>query len=285
VETATGDLNEPATLERALDGCTALFHVAADYRLWARRPEEIYRTNVEGTKNLLLAAARAGVKRVVYTSSVATLGRRGNGTLSDEDTPVNLADMIGHYKRSKYLAEEEVRRIARSEGLAVVIVNPTAPVGPRDIRPTPTGRMILQAARGRMPAYVATGLNLVHVDDVAAGHLLAFERGAPLERYILGGTNMELRDIFVEVSAITGRPAPRLRLPLALVVPLAYASQGWARLAGGEPMATVEGALLARKPMFFTSAKAERDLGYKPRPAQEALQDAVAWFREHGYLD
>jgi dihydroflavonol-4-reductase len=284
VEVVEGDLLQPATLERAVDGCSALFHVAADYRLWVPRPEEIYATNVGGTRDLLRAAARAGVKRIVYTSSVATLGLHQGGAPADETTPVQLEHMIGHYKRSKFLAEEEVRRLSAAEGIPVVIVNPAAPMGPRDVKPTPTGRMVLDAARGRMPAYVDTGLNVVHVDDVAAGHVLAFERGAVGERYILGAANMTLKEILTEVSAIAGRRPPRLCLPHNLVLPVAWAAEGWARLRGREPLIAADGVRLARKRMFFSSEKARRELGYEARPAVEALRDAVAWFRGAGYL-
>ena len=284
VEAVVGDLGDPASLERAMAGCTALFHVAADYRIGVREPDGLYRTNVEGTRNVMLAAAAAGVARIVYTSSVATLGVTGDATPADETNPSTIDDMIGHYKRSKFLAEAEVRRLARDEGLPAVIVNPSTPVGPRDIRPTPTGRMIVEAASGRMPAFVDTGLNMVHVDDVAAGHVLAFERGAVGERYILGGENMSLRDILAEIAAITGRRPPRVRLPHGLVLPIAHAAEAWARLRGAEPFVTVEGARLARKKMFYSARRARDELGFAPRPAAEALRDAVAWYRRHGYL-
>ena len=284
VEIVIGDLRDRASLARAVAGCEGLFHVAADYRLWAPRPDEIYAANVEGTRNLMIAAGEAGVGRIVYTSSVATLGVAGDGKPADEDTPVSLADMIGHYKRSKYLAEEVVRGMVVEAGLPAVIVNPSAPVGPRDVRPTPTGRMIVEAATGRIPAFVDTGLNVVHVDDVAQGHLLAWARGETGARYVLGSENMSLRDILGRVTALAGRKAPRVRLPHDLVLPIAYAAEAWARISGAEPFVTVDGVNLARKKMFFTSAKAERALGYAPRPAEAAFTDAVAWFREHGYL-
>lgn len=285
VEVVTGDLNERPTLKQALAGCQALFHVAADYRLWIPEPEAIYRTNVEGTRTLLTAAGDAGVNRIVYTSSVATLGLHPDLPAADETTPVAIADMIGHYKRSKYLAEEVVRELIERAGLPVVIVNPSAPVGPRDARPTPTGRMVLEAARGRIPAYVDTGLNVVHVDDVAAGHLLAFERGRIGERYILGGDNLLLGQILATIARLVGRKPPRLRLPAGAVLPVAVLIEALARLGiGGDPFVTTDSVRMARKRMYFTSAKAERELGYRSRPAEAAVADAIAWYRQHGYL-
>ena len=284
VEIVVGDLLDPESLVRAARGCNAVFHAAADYRLWIPKPDEIYAANVSGTVNLMRAAAESGVKRIVYTSSVATLGLNANGAPADEETPVSLADMIGHYKRSKFLAEAEVRRLAAEQKIPVVIVNPSAPVGPRDIRPTPTGRMIVEAAAGRMPAYVETGLNIVHVDDVAEGHLRAYERGAVGQRYILGGTNMTLHEILAIIAEITGRPAPRIKLPHAVVMPIAYVAEAMARIGGFEPVATVDSVRMAKKLMYFSSDKARRDLGYSPRPARQALADAVQWFDAHGYL-
>jgi dihydroflavonol-4-reductase len=284
VEAVTGDLRDPASLQRALTGCRGLYHVAADYRLWAPRPDELYETNVTGTKNIMIAAASVGVERIVYTSSVAALGLNPGGNPADEETPVSLAGMIGHYKRSKFLAEEEVRRLVRDSGLPAITVNPSLPAGPRDIKPTPTGRMIIEAAAGRMPAYVDTGLNVVHVDDVAEGHLLAFSKGKVGERYILGGHNMTLGEILIGIAAEVGRKPPRVKLPHGLVMPIAYASEIWARLTGGEPFATVDGVRMAKKKMFFSSAKAESELGYRARPAVEALRDELAWFRANGYL-
>lgn len=286
VEIFSGDLTDPASLARGVAGCTALFHVAADYRLWVPDPRGIYESNVTGTRNIMQAAARAGVARIVYTSSVAALGLCPDGSPADEETPSSLDDMIGHYKRSKYLAEAEVRRMAREENLPVVIVNPSTPVGPRDIKPTPTGRMVLDAACGRMPAYVDTGLNLVHVEDVASGHILAFERGRIGERYILGGANFTLKEILFEVAAITGGRPPAIRLPHSVVFPLACLAEGWAWICGGkEPRMTRVGVRLARKKMFFSTEKARRELGFQPRPAAEGLRDAVEWFRANGYLD
>ena len=285
VELAEGDLRDPGSLARACRGCQALFHVAADYRLWVPRPEEIYAANVDGTRALMEAAGEAGVARIVYTSSVATLGLNRDRSPADETAPASLSDMIGPYKRSKFLAEEVVREMVSGAGLPAVIVNPSTPVGPRDIRPTPTGRLIVEAARGRVPAFVDTGLNVVQVDDVAAGHLLAFEQGQIGERYILGGENLALADILAIVARLCGRPPPRLRLPHGLVLPLAYGAEAWARLTGGaEPFVTVDGLRMSKKWMFFSSAKAETDLGYRFGPAEAALADAVAWFREAGYL-
>ena len=285
VEIFIGDLTDPPSLNRAMEGCSTLFHVAADYRLWVSRPREMYETNVTGTRNIMLAAAQAGVRRIVYTSSVATLGLNPDGSPADENTPVSLADMIGHYKRSKFLAEAEVKLLVQKQGLPVVIVNPSTPIGPRDIKPTPTGRMIVAAAFGRMPAYVDCGLNLVHVDDVARGHLLALERGRIGERYVLGAVNMTLKEILVELAAITGQRPPRIRLPHNLVLPLAYFAEGWARISGGkEPRITRVGVKLAKKRMFFSGEKAKRLLGFYPRPIAEALSEAVDWFQQNGYL-
>ncbi len=284
VERVFGDLRQPDTLTGALDGCRILYHVAADYRLWTPRPDDLYETNVAGTENLIRAAIAAGVERIVYTSSVATLGINADGTPADEETPVRLDDMIGHYKRSKFLAEQAVRRMV-AEGAPVVIVNPSTPVGPHDIKPTPTGRMIVEAAAGRMPVYVDTGLNLVHVDDVATGHLLACQHGAIGQRYVLGGQNMTLADILRAIAVMVGRRPPTIRLPHGLILPFAMLAEGWARLFGtGEPFATVDGIRMARKHMFFSSAKAEQTLGYTARPVEDALRDAIAWFRANGNL-
>ena len=280
VDVVEGDLTKPETLLPACDGCDALFHVAADYRLWAPAPSELYRANVDGTRAILEAAKRAGVPRIVYTSSVATLGIPKDGTPGSEITPVSVNDMIGHYKRSKFLAEEEVRKFAAA-GLPVVIVNPSTPIGPHDIKPTPTGRVVRDAMNGRLPAYVDTGLNVVHVDDVAQGHWLAFERGVVGERYILGGFNLSLREMLTEIADIAGRSPPKIRLPHGVVMPIAYASEAWARLTGMNPIATVEEVRMSKKRMFFTSAKAERELGYSARPARLALEDAVRWFGQH----
>ena len=283
VEIATGSLEDGASLERAVAGCGALFHVAADYRLWVPDPAAMHATNVGGTRMLLRAAAAAGVGRMVYTSSVATLGLVPGG-VADEDTPTALADKVGPYKQSKFLAEEEVRRLVREEAIPAVIVNPSTPVGPGDVRPTPTGRMIVEAASGRMPAFVDTGLNIVHVDDVASGHLLAFDQGRIGERYILGGENMTLAAILAEIAGLVGRKPPTVRLPRALIYPIALGAEAWARISGREPFVTVDGLKMAAKHMFFSSAKAERMLGYRARPAIQALADAVAYFRTMGWV-
>ena len=283
VEIAEGELANMDSLDGAAAGCHALFHVAADYRLGAPQPEQLYRTNVDGTRNILEAARRAGVRRVVYTSSVATIGIPADGSPGTEATPVGLADMVGHYKRSKYLAEQTVLEWARTSG-SVVIVNPSTPVGPGDVKPTPTGQLVRDAAAGRMPAYLDTGLNIVHVDDVAAGHLLAFDRGRDGQRYILGGQDLTLREILAEISALAGRKPPRIQLPVAAVLPIAYLAQGMARLTGRTTRITVEGVRMARKRMFFSSEKAERELGYRSRAPREAFADALAWLRQQGLL-
>jgi dihydroflavonol-4-reductase len=272
-----GDLADVGALEGALAGCQALFHVAADYRLWAPDPQLLYRSNVDGTRNIIEAARRSGVQRVVYTSSVATIGLRADRQPSDETDVAQLDAMIGHYKRSKFLAENWVQQAAR-EGAPIVIVNPSTPIGPGDVKPTPTGRLVLDAATGRMPAYVDTGLNIVHVDDVAAGHLLAYEHGRIGERYILGGTDLTLQRILSMIARSSGRRAPRLRLPLNLLLPVAYAAEALARLTGRETRITVDGIRMARHRMYFSSAKAVRELGYRWRPAQQAIDDAVRWF-------
>jgi dihydroflavonol-4-reductase len=283
VELFEGDLTDENSLQRAALGCEGLFHVAADYRLGARNPEELYRANVEGTRNVLNAAHHSGVRRIVYTSSVATIGIPADGTPGDEQSATSLENMIGHYKRSKYLAEEVVREAAQS-GISVVIVSPSTPVGPGDVKPTPTGQLVLDAAAGRMPAYVDTGLNIVHVDDVAAGHLLAYERGRAGERYILGGQDMSLREILEVIARLEGRTGPRVRLPYGVVLPIAYLAEAFARLTGRSGRITLEGVRMSRKRMFFSSAKAARELGYQWRPPVQAFEDAIRWFRENGRL-
>ena len=284
VEVVEGNLNDAASLAPAVAGCEGLFHVAADYRLGAFDPRELYQTNVEGTRNILNAARAAGVRRVVYTSSVATIGIPKDGTPGSEDTPSTVADMIGHYKRSKFLAEEAAREAVRAGGSEVVIVNPSTPVGPGDVKPTPTGQLVFDAAAGRMPAYVDTGLNIVHVDDVAAGHLLAFHRGRNGERYILGGQDMTLREILADISRLVGRKPPTVRLPSAVVMPIAYVAEAMARVTGRPTRVTVEGVRMARKLMFFSSGKAARELGYQWRPPTQAFADAIEWFRDQGLL-
>ena len=282
-ELIQGDLLDPASLTRAVAGCRFLFHVAADYRLWVPDPAAMLAANVRGTQALMQAALDAGVERVVYCSSVAALGLVGDGTPGTETTPVDAAKIVGIYKQSKHQAEHAVRQMV-GDGLPAVIVNPSAPVGPRDIKPTPTGRMILDAASGRMPAYIDTGLNVVHVDDVAAGHCLALERGQAGESYILGGEDLSMSALLALVAEASGRRAPRLRLPLAPLVPIAFLNEAVARLAGIEPRVTREMLAMARKKMFFSSAKARAALGYAPRPAREAVRDAVAWFRAQGMI-
>jgi dihydroflavonol-4-reductase len=284
VEIAEADVTEPATLERALAGCSDVFHVAADYRLWVRDPRPMYRTNVDGSVNVLEAAAGAGAARMVYTSSVAVLGLNSDGRPADEHTPVGLEQMIGHYKRSKFLAERAVRQRATELGFPLITVNPSTPIGPGDVKPTPTGRIIVDAAAGRMPAYVDTGLNLVHVDDVATGHLLALRQGRPGERYILGGRDFSLREILTIVASVAGRKPPSIRLPRWPIYPVAWISEAVAALTGRETQVQREGLWMAAKKMYFSSRKAEQELGYRWRPPEEAIADAVAWFKRHGYI-
>jgi dihydroflavonol-4-reductase len=281
IECVPGDLRDPMSLAPALEGCELLFHVAADYRLWSKRPEELYRSNADGTRNVLEAAAAAGVKRIVYTSTVGCIGMPKDA-LGDESTPVSLADMVGHYKRSKWLAEQIALEKARS-GLPVVIVNPTAPIGDHDWKPTPTGQIILDFLRGKMPAFVDTGLNLVDVRNVAEGHLLAAERGRPGERYILGSENLTLEQILARLAKITGRPKPSFKIPYAVAYAAGVASTAWAKLTGRPPRVPLEAVRMAKKKMFVSHAKASRELGYLPQPVDPALQRAVTWFRENGY--
>ncbi|MGH9555999.1 MAG: hopanoid-associated sugar epimerase [Terriglobales bacterium] len=278
-----GDLRAPESLRSAMEGCERVFHVAADYRLWTRHPEEMYRTNVEGTRGLLLAAREAGVRRVVYTSSVATMGFRGDGEPVDEDAPVALADMVGHYKRSKFLAEQVAVEAARN-GQDVVIVNPTTPVGEQDIRPTPTGRIIVDFLQRKFPAYVDTGLNLVDVAEVARGHVAAAERARSGERYILGGENLTLKQLLDKLAAITGLPSPTVRVPRAAALAFAVLDTAWTGLLRGrEPRASVDAVRMSRKKMFVSSARAERELGWRIVPVEGALRRAVKWYRAHGY--
>jgi dihydroflavonol-4-reductase len=282
--TVVGDMRDGAAMEQALAGVRYLFHAAADYRLWAANPDEIVQTNTNGTETVMRAAQRCGVERVVYTSSVATLRVAGATAPVTEDAPMNAAEAIGAYKRSKVLAERLVERMAVDSSLPVVIVNPSTPIGPRDVRPTPTGRTILEAAAGKMPAFVDTGLNLAHVDDVAEGHFLALERGDIGERYILGGQNVSLQQMLQDIATLTGRRAPTVQLPRWPLYPLAHLAEAVARMSGREPFITVDGLDMSRYRMFFSSDKAVRELGYRPRAYQEGLNDALAWFREAGYL-
>jgi len=283
-ELVTGDLREPASLERAVAGCDAVFHVAADYRLWVRDPEEMYRANVEGTRAILDAAQKNRVRRVVYTSSVATMGFTSNRQLADEDSPVSLEDMIGPYKRSKFMAEQVAIEAARS-GQDVVIVNPTTPIGERDIKPTPTGRIVLDFLKKKFPAYVDTGLNLVDVKACALGHIAAFEKGRSGERYILGGENLTLKQILDKLAAITGLPSPAIRVPYFVALATGVVDEIFTgRIRGREPRATIDAVRMGRKKMFVTSSKAERELEWKTVPVDAALGRAVKWFRENGYV-
>lgn len=282
VETVTGDLRDAKSLERAVAGCGTIFHVAADYRLWAKHPNELFQSNVEGTRNLLTAARSAGVDRVVYTSTVGCIGVPGGG-VGDEDRPVGLDEMTGIYKRSKFQAEQVALEFAR-DGLPVVVVNPTAPVGDHDFKPTPTGRIILDFLSGRMPAFVDTGLNVVDVGDIAEGHLLAAEKGRVGERYILGCDNLTLEQILKRLASISGRNAPRVRIPYAVAYLAGLASTGWANLTGREPRAPIDAVRMARKKMFVSSEKARRELGWNPQPVEGALTRAVEWFRANGYV-
>ena len=282
-ERVEGDLRDAASIDRAMRGVRRVFHVAADYRLWTRHPEELYESNVEGTRRLIAATQRAGVERVVYTSTVATIAVPQHGALPNETTQAEIGEMIGHYKRSKFLAEQVAVEAAKA-GAPVVIVNPTAPVGPGDWKPTPTGRIILDFLRGKMPAYVNTGLNVVAVEDVAAGHLLAAEKGRIGERYILGGRNMTLKEILDALAAITGRRAPRVKLPHVVALVAGYADEMYSRLAGREPQIPVEGVKMSRHKMFIESDKAARELGYKPGKIEAGLERAVRWYEENGYI-
>jgi dihydroflavonol-4-reductase len=283
-ETATGDLRDAASLEKAMSGCDTVFHVAADYRLWVREPEAMYRSNVEGTKTLLEAARRNGVRRVVYTSSVATMGFTRNGHPADEDSPVSLADMIGHYKRSKFMAEQIALEAGRS-GMHVVAVNPTTPVGEQDVKPTPTGRIVVDFLKRKFPAYVETGLNLVDVKVCARGHLAALEKGKSGERYILGGQDLTLKQILDRLGKITGLPSPKIKLPYFFALATGVVDEVFTgRLMKREPRATIDTVRMGRKKMFASSDKAERELGWKIVPVEDALRRAVEWFRGNGYV-
>lgn len=284
VEIVEGDMRDVRAMEAALQGVRYLFHVAADYRLWAPDPEEIVRTNVAGTEAVMGAAQACRVERIVYTSSVATLRVAGATAPVNEDAPMSGHEAIGAYKRSKVLAERVVEGMVARDGLPAVIVNPSTPIGPRDVRPTPTGRIIVEAASGKIPAFVDTGLNLVHVDDVAEGHMLALERGATGERYILGGQDVTLQQMLADLAAMTGRRPPTIKLPRWPLYPLAYAAEAVARVTGKEPFLTADGLSMSKYQMFFSSDKARRVLGYQARPYQEALREALEWFRAAGYL-
>ena len=283
-ERAVGDLRDSQTLDRAIQGVGTVYHVAADYRLWARNPAEIYDSNVNGTRNLVDAARRAGVSKFVYTSTVATMAVPQSGGLPDERTTTSVDEMIGVYKRSKWLAEREVLRAA-AEGLPAVIVNPTTPVGAGDSKPTPTGRIILDFLNGRMPAYVDAGLNFVPVEDAAAGHLLAAERGRVGERYILGGENLTLKEVLDMLSRVSGRPAPRVRLPHAVAMAAGYVDAAISRMAGSEPRVPLDGVRMSRHSMFVSADKARRELGFAPGPVLTALDRAVRWFEANGYVN
>ena len=283
VEIAEGDMRDAASVAKAMNGARYLFHVAADYRLWASNPDEIVWTNREGTRNLMKAASAAGVERIVYTSSVATIGLPPNGTPADETMRLAEKAAIGAYKRSKVVAEQLVdSMIAR--GLPAIVVHPSTPIGPRDVKPTPTGRIIVEAATGRIPGYVDTGLNLVHVDDVANGHIAALEQGKIGEHYILGGQDVALRGMLAEIAALSGRKPPWLRLPRPLIYPFAVAAEARAQWTKREPFVTLDGLRMSKHRMYFTSAKAERDLGYRARPYREGIKEALLWFRENGYV-
>jgi len=283
VEISEGDLRDHHSLEKAVSGCDYLFHVAADYRLWVPDPQTMYDINVQGTKALIIAAANAGLKRIVYTSSVAALGLTADGTPADENTSVTLEQINGYYKRSKFVAEQTVHELTTQHQLPLVIVNPSTPIGPRDIRPTPTGRIVLDTLHDKMPAYVNTGLNIAHVDDIAQGHLLACEKGKTGERYILGGHNMTLLEVLETLDDIIGRRKKRVNLPTNLMLPIAWIMEKIAAVTHKEPRATLDSIRMAKKMMFFSSEKAIRDLGYQTRPARLALEDAVKWYQENGY--
>ncbi len=284
VEVCLGDLREPESVEACAAGCEVIFHVAADYRLWVPDPDVMFAINVEGTRNVLRAAAKVGVQRVVYTSTVGTLGIPSDGRPGTEETPVSLQEMVSPYKRSKFLAEQEALRAA-GEGLDVVVVNPSTPVGPGDIKPTPTGRIITDFLNRRMPAYVDTGLNLVHARDVSIGHILAMERGRSGEKYILGNENLTLREILGLLAGICGIPAPRVRLPRAPILALAYLNDAVSRwITQREPRIPLHGVRMAAKKMFFDATKAVRELGMPQTPVRQALEEAVQWFRDNGYV-
>ncbi len=284
LEFVEGDLRDRKSIGRAMAGARYVFHVAADYRFWARDRSEIFASNVGGTQNLMEEALAAGVERVIYTSSVATIRLRADGTSADESIGLSEDQGIGAYKRSKIAAERLVESMIAERGLPAVIVNPSTPIGPRDVKPTPTGRVIVEAARGRIPLFIDTGLNLAHVDDVAEGHLAALHRGKIGERYILGGQNVLFSQMLRDIAALVGRRAARFSLPWRALMPVAFVAEGIASVTGREPFATMDGVRMAKYRMFFTTAKAERDLGYRARPYTAGIEDAVRWFRDSGYL-
>ena len=284
-EVVMGDLREPESLKKAMSGCEYVFHVAADYRLWVRDPQEMYRANVDGTRAIITAAQQSGVRRVIYTSSVATMGFTKDGHIATEKSPVSIQDMVGHYKRSKFMAEEIALEAGR-KGANVVVVNPTTPIGEYDIKPTPTGRIVVDFLNRKFPAYVDTGLNLADVKEVARGHLLAMEKAGPGERYILGGENLTLKQILDKLSALTGLPSPKMKVPHAVAMGFAVFDQLFTGMVmGKEPRATIDAVKMGRKKMFASSAKAERELGYKVLPVEDALRRAIEWFQAHGYAD
>ena len=284
-EVVTGDLREPEPLKKAMQGCEFVFHVAADYRLWVRDPQEMYKANVEGTRAIIDAARESGARRVIYTSSVATMGFTKEGHIATEDSPVSISDMVGHYKRSKFMAEEIALEAGR-KGASVVVVNPTTPIGEYDIKPTPTGRIVVDFLKRKFPAYVDTGLNLADVKEVALGHLLAMEKARPGERYILGGENLALKQILDKLAAMTGLPSPKMKVPHAVAMGFAVFDQFFTGVVmGKEPRATIDAVKMGRKKMFASSAKAERELGYKALPVEGALRRAVDWFQAHGYVE
>jgi dihydroflavonol-4-reductase len=284
-ETFTGDLRDPRSLKKAMAGCEFVFHVAADYRLWVRDPDQMYRSNVEGTRAIIEVAKETGIRRVIYTSSVATMAFTREGHIAGEDSPVSIRDMVGHYKRSKFMAEQ-IALEAGNNGANVVVVNPTTPIGEYDIRPTPTGRIVVDFLKRKFPAYVDTGLNLADVKEVARGHLLAMEKARPGQRYILGGENLTLKQILDKLFALTGLPAPTMKVPHAVAMGFAVFDQFFTgTILGKEPRATIDAVKMGRKKMFASSGKAERELGYKVLPVEDALRRAIEWFQAHGYVE
>ena len=282
----SGDLRDIRSLEAAVDECDVVIHTAADYRIWTPNPNDMMDSNVLGTKNIMTAAMKAGVKRIIYTSSVAALGTTNDQTAANERTPSTLDEKIGPYKKSKFLAEAEVLKMNQEQGLPVIIVNPSAPMGPGDIKPTPTGQLVIQAARGKIPIYVESGLNVVHVDDVAKGHLLALRHGKEGEKYILGGENLSFLEILTSISELSGRRPPRIKLPHKLILPIAYVTEYFAKLfPGKEPFLNVDGVRMSMKSMYYSSQKAIDELGYRPRSAKAAFNDSINWFKTFGYID